>query len=74
MFGFSLAKLVVLVVAVVLVLQAFKQFGRLASVPRQKKKAAAPGPDRIETVECQVCGTYVSTPADGCGRKDCPYG
>ena len=73
MFGFSLTKLVVLVVAVVLALQALKQISRLADAPRRKKKATTQGPDRIDTVECRVCGTYVSD-ADGCGRKDCPYG
>ncbi len=74
MFGFSLTKLVVLLVVIVFVWQGFKHFGRVANKAQPKETKATAGPERIDTVECTSCGVYVSAAASGCGRKDCPYG
>lgn len=86
MFGFSLAKLAVLIIIVVAVWYGFRflnQFEanraqeRLDRERRQAgggkaKRAAEEPPEAM--VECPVCGTFV--PAKGttaCGRSDCPY-
>ena len=75
MFGFSFTKIVVLLVAIVVVWQAFKYFGQGGQANRVKGKKEAPAdPARIDTEECAVCGVYVSGAAGGSGKKDCPYG
>ncbi len=74
MFGFSFAKIAVLVVVIVVVWQAFKYFGQAGQASRAKAKENPPDPSRIETEQCAVCGVYVSNSAGNCGKKDCPYG
>ena len=74
MFGFSLTKIVVLLVAIVVVWQAFKYFGQSGPANRVKSKEEPADPARIDTEECAVCGVYVSGAARGCERKGCPYG
>ncbi len=75
MFGFSLAKLVVLAAIIAAVWYGFKIIGRR----NQASKVARAKPDegRIsaeDTVQCPRCGTYVVTSgATACGRADCPY-
>ncbi len=70
MFGFSLTKLLVLVVVIVVVWQAFKRFG-----PVKARRKATPNPTAgIDTVQCAVCGVYVAAREGGCERKDCPNG
>jgi len=75
MFGFSLAKLLVLAAIIAAVWYGFKIIGRR----NQSSKVARDEPEagRIsaeDAVECVRCGTYV-VPAStvSCGRADCPY-
>ena len=75
MFGFSLAKLLVLVVIVAAVWYGFKIIGRRnqsSKISEEEPKAARiPAED---TIECARCGTYVVVAgAVSCGRADCPY-
>ena len=75
MFGFSLAKLLVLAAIIAAVWYGFKLIGRR----NQSSTVAGTKPDdgRIsaeDTVECPRCGTYlVPSGATSCGRADCPY-
>lgn len=80
MFGFSLGKLIVLVVVVLAVVYGFRWIGALDRERRRKVRretdrdsGAANAPE--EMVKCPVCSTFVSArAASGCGRNDCPYG
>ena len=75
MFGFSIAKLLVLVAIVAAVWYGFKIIGRR----NQSSKVARDQPEnsRIsaeDTVECPRCGTYIVPDSTGlCDRTDCPY-
>jgi uncharacterized protein len=75
MFGFSLAKLLVLAAIIAAVWYGFKIIGRR----NQSSKVAGNEPEspRIsaeDTIECTRCGTYVVVAgAVSCGRADCPY-
>ena len=75
MFGFSLAKLLVLAAIIAAVWYGFKLIGRR----NQASTVAGTKPDegRIsaeDTVECPRCATFVVTSgATSCGRADCPY-
>jgi uncharacterized protein len=75
MFGFSLAKLLVLAAIIAAVWYGFKIIGRRNQGP----KVADDKPDagRIaaeDTVECPRCATFVVPGgATSCGRADCPY-
>lgn len=85
MFGFSLAKLLFTLAAVIVAWNGFKWYTRM-----QQRRAvgddggttgrkAAPGGakasiDAEEMIKCPVCETYVSSAAAvSCGREDCPY-
>ncbi len=87
MFGFSLAKLVVLVGVVLAVVYGTKLLNRFqevrdAEAARRQGEArmagqgkAATGTAIEETVKCRICGAYV--PARGaasCGQPGCPFG
>ena len=75
MFGFSLAKLLVLAAIIAAVWYGVKIIGRRNQAKPVARDDADDG--RItaeETVECAVCGTYlVQAGAKSCGRADCPY-
>jgi uncharacterized protein len=75
MFGFSLAKLLVLAAIIAAVWYGFKIIGRRNQATPVARDDIDDG--RItaeETVECRACGTYVvSDGAVSCGRADCPY-
>jgi uncharacterized protein len=80
MFGFSLPKLLVLIVILLAVWYGFKWVARLNQVREASKKerrrldAGTPGPDTEDMVKCARCDTFV--PARGarhCGRDGCPY-
>jgi hypothetical protein len=75
MFGFSLAKLLVLAAIIAAVWYGFKIIGRRnqsPKVPRDEPKAGRIAAE--DTVECARCGTYVvPAGAVSCGRADCPY-
>lgn len=82
MLGFSIGKLLVTAVAILLVWYGFKYMGRMGEVrpdkvasksSRAKKKKESTA-EVEDLVECAVCGAFVSaTGAAGCGRDDCPY-
>lgn len=75
MFGFSLAKLLVLAAIIAAVWYGFKVIGRRnqsSKISKEEPKAARISAE--ETIECPRCGTYVVVAgAASCGRADCPY-
>jgi len=83
MFGFSIAKLLFTVAAIIVAWNGFKWYTRMQenrSAAARKKPAAQTGPgaraqvDAEEMVKCAVCETYVSsTSAVSCGKSGCPY-
>ncbi len=78
MFGFSLAKLLVLAAIIAVVWYGFKIIGRRNQASQSKMAdEKTGGGERIsaeDTVECPRCGTYVVPKgAVSCGRADCPY-
>ena len=80
MFGFSIGKLLVLVLAILAVWYGFKLLthdGRNEPrvVRRRERRKATPRPTGAEDmVQCGTCRAYVSAraPSD-CGREGCPY-
>jgi hypothetical protein len=87
MFGFSLAKFVVLVGLIVFVWYGFKLVGRFQEVREAEAKRRArdgraegrvqsgPVGEVEDTVKCRVCGAYVTARgATDCGQPGCPYG
>ena len=75
MFGFSLAKLLVLAAIIAAVWYGFKIIGRRNQGPKVAEDKPATGRISAEdTVQCARCGTYVVPgAATSCGRADCPY-
>ena len=79
MFGFSLGKLLVTVVAVLVVWYGFKYMTRLGGARAAKvaAKEASTSSKRVEAedlVECRVCGSFVASATAGdCGQGGCPY-
>lgn len=84
MFGFSLQKLIVLIVVVAAVWYGFKFITRLQDARRTdaelrdsaaRRPKAATGPTEAEDmVQCPVCQAYIQARgATDCGRADCPY-
>ena len=75
MFGFSLAKLLVLAAIIAAVWYGFKIIGRRnqsSKVARDESEAGRISAE--DTVKCTHCGTYVVPASTGsCGRADCPY-
>lgn len=82
MFGFSLSKVLLTILAVFVIWRGFKWYGRVQELREQVRGAGQTAPEmrrrpasRIEEmVHCSACGTYVaaSRPAR-CGRGDCPF-
>ncbi|MHA1114340.1 MAG: hypothetical protein ACTSRY_07530 [Alphaproteobacteria bacterium] len=71
MFGFSLTKILFLVVVIAAIVYGFRWIERAGKTKRSRGDGAA----AEETTECAVCGAYVTTAgASDCGRDDCPYG
>ncbi len=74
MFGFSIAKLIVLAAVIALVWYGFKWMGRRRA-GGGGDRVADEAPAAIEDMDkCALCGTFV--PAEGardCGRDGCPY-
>ena len=88
MFGFSIAKLIFTIVAVLAIWQGFKWFARyqqdrLDNQGKVRKAGGAAAPraapsepefEAEEMIKCPVCETYVSAKsAVSCGRDGCPY-
>ena len=82
MLGFSLSKLVVLLLIIAVVWYGFRFLSRRGqSVGRQQdrdrigRKAADEDRTTVHDMEtCSVCGTFVpATAARACGRDGCPY-
>ena len=81
MFGLSLAKLIVLAIAIAAVWCVFRWIARPGqrSVGRSRRSAevdrtAGAAPVAEETVQCPVCAVYVpALHPQSCGRDACPY-
>ena len=76
MLGFSLPKILVLIVIIVAVWYGFKLFtrGRNVATGGEQKEAGQVKPDAsLEMKPCRVCGDYVAAGTKSCGRGDCPY-
>lgn len=80
MFGFSLNKLLLTAVIILVIWYGFKWVGRLDRARKKKAlkdKGAGPETRSAEAqslVKCPVCGTYVPPSGpESCGRDDCPY-
>ena len=75
MFGFSLAKLIVLAVIVAVVWYGFKVFtkGKQLENPGEEESITKDEPEAVDMQACGVCGDYVAPEASDCGKDDCPY-
>ena len=82
MLGFSLSKIIVLVLIIAAVWYGFKLLARRGQSVGQDRKIGRIGPkpaDNDKTTvhdmeTCSVCGTFVPTgAARACGREGCPY-
>jgi len=81
MFG-GLPKLLLLILVVIAVLYAIRQFNKLRhewpgrqvprSAPRARPRPARPAVEAEELVVCRVCGTYLAVSARHCGKSGCP--
>ncbi len=74
MFGFSLQKLILLVLLIVAVLYGRRLIGRVGSLTKSVGGEGGAPPVGEDMQKCPVCGVYVAAanPAS-CGRADCPY-
>ena len=77
MFGFSLPKLLVLILIIAAIWYGFKWVGKLDRDRKDRLRNAesgSRGEDERDLVECAACGTYVTVGLDRCpeGRADCP--
>ena len=79
---FSLPKILLLGLIIVVVLYGFKWVARMQEqrVVRQKKndKATTSTRDSVkdgveDTSQCSTCGAYVTSGARNCGRDNCPF-
>ena len=76
MFGFSLPKIVVLVVIIALVWYGFKVFSRgrnLENPGKGDEVTDNKGEQPVDMEACTVCGDYVATGSPSCGTEDCPF-
>lgn len=77
MFGFSLAKLLVLVIVVLAVWYGFKWLTRVNQLNRQREEERARLDARNnaeDLARCAVCDGFVPAgTARHCGRESCPY-
>jgi hypothetical protein len=83
MLGFSLGKLLLIVIVVAIVWFAFRYVSRVEAVRRAvraevERRRRAQKPRTLEAedlVKCARCGTFVAArSAAACGRPDCPWG
>ena len=78
MFGFSIGKLLVTGIAILVVWYGFKLLARDGKDSKMTSREAAKpenlGVNAEELVECGVCQAYAaSATASDCGRSGCPY-
>lgn len=81
MFGFSLPKLIVLIIILVIVWNIFKWVNRINQLRAHRDKAERERLSRSrnangaeDMVRCPVCDTFVmARGARHCGRDGCPY-
>lgn len=82
MLGFSMPKLLLLIITIAIVWFGFRYVGRVDAIRRQvreemKRRQAPRGPVSIQAedlVKCVHCGAYVAArSASPCGRGDCPW-
>ena len=80
MFGFSLPKLIVLVIILFVVWHGFKWMARVNQVrerreaERDRLAASKAASGAQDMVRCAVCDTFVTARgARHCGRDRCPY-
>ena len=79
MLGFSVTKLLVLVLIVAVIWYGFKWVGKLdrerkAAIRRREEADRRPSPDAQDMVRCDVCGSFVQAQgARKCDRPDCPF-
>ena len=83
MFGFSLAKLVLLGLIVAVLWLGFRYMSRVDMIrrslreelERRHRSTGAPAKEAEDLVKCSRCGAYVAArSASACGRPDCPWG
>jgi len=77
MLGFSLSKLLVLILIIAAVWFGFKWAGKLDQARKARLRESGSGSgegDSRDLAECPACGTYVTARLDQCpeGRADCP--
>ncbi|MSP21384.1 MAG: hypothetical protein EXQ93_07730 [Alphaproteobacteria bacterium] len=77
MFGFSLAKLVVVTGLILAVWYGFRMMTRIGEVRAEAlARNNAKGARKLDVedlVECKRCSAFVSAGAKACTRGDCPY-
>lgn len=82
MLGFSLPKLLVLILIIAVIWYGFKSFGsagrrarRVEDDDREGGRAGGrnAGGGAVEMSRCGVCGDYVPEGAQDCGKTGCPY-
>ena len=86
MLGFSLSKLLLLLLVIAVVGFGFRYMGRVDAVRRAlreelarrrqpQKPRQAPQVEAEDLAKCSACGAYVAArSATNCGRADCPWG
>jgi len=83
MLGFSLPKLLLLIILIAVIWYGFKYMARLDAVRRavrdeflrQQQARRRPKLEAEDLVKCMRCGAYVAAQgAAACGRADCPWG
>ena len=76
MFGFSLPKLLVLILIIAVIWYGFKSFGggsRRGRRVEREDEDRDQGGTAVEMSRCGVCGDYVPEDAEDCGKAGCPY-
>ncbi len=78
-----LNKILLTIIVIAVVWLGFKYWSRFvagpgarASMPRRQrpeKRETSQDEAVHETVQCRVCGSYVTAPGRRCGRHDCPF-